>query len=176
MERATFAGGCFWCMEAPFAALEGVSGVTYGYMGGHKDNPTYEEVSDGITGHAEVVQMDFDPSRISYEKLLEVFWMNIDPTTPNQQFADQGSQYRSAIFFHTPEQQRLAEESMNKLEASRRFGDKKIVTEITAASAFWPAEDYHQEYYKKNPTRYKLYRQQSGREGFLRNVWEKAPE
>ena len=171
-ELATFAGGCFWCMEGPFEQLPGVLAVTSGYTGGTKLNPTYEEVSSGATGHAEAVQVEYDPSRSTYQQLLEVFWRNIDPTTLNQQFADHGTQYRTAIFYHTDEQKRLVEESKRQLAASGKF-DKPLVTEITPASTFYPAEDYHQDYYKKNPLRYKLYRAGSGREGYLKRTWGK---
>ena len=157
-------------MEPPFEKLSGVLSVTAGYTGGTEPNPTYEQVSSGATGHAESVQIIYDPSTISYEQLLDVFWMNIDPTTPNAQFADHGSQYRSAIFYQTEEQQRLAQVSKDKLQRSGKF-NKPIATEIVSATAFYPAEEYHQDYYKKNPIRYKLYHAGSGREGFLKNVW-----
>ena len=172
-ETATFAGGCFWCMEPPFEKLDGVRSVKAGYTGGTVTDPTYVQVSSGTTGHAEAIQVVFDPSTITYETLLEVFWMNIDSTTPNQQFADRGSQYRSAIFTHTEAQQRLAEASKDRLARSGKF-TAPIVTEIVPASAFYPAEDYHQDYYKKNPLRYKLYHIGSGRAGYLRNMWGKA--
>ena len=170
LDTATFAGGCFWCMEPPFEKLEGVVSVTSGYTGGTEPNPTYEQVSSGKSGHAEAVQIVYDSSKVSYERLLEVFWMNVDPTTPNAQFADHGSQYRTAIFYHDEEQRRLAEASKEALAHSGKF-DKPLVTEITPASTFYPAEDYHQDYYKKNPLRYKLYRAGSGREGYLQKVW-----
>jgi len=170
LEQATFAGGCFWCMEGPFEQLDGVLSVQAGYTGGAKANPTYEEVSSGTTGHAEAVRIEFDPSRIGYERLVEVFWRQIDPTTPNAQFADHGSQYRTAIFYHTDDQKRLAEASRAALEASGKF-DKPIVTEIVPTSTFYPAENYHQDYYKKNPLRYKLYRSGSGREQYLKKTW-----
>ncbi|PIQ85106.1 MAG: peptide-methionine (S)-S-oxide reductase [Candidatus Omnitrophica bacterium CG11_big_fil_rev_8_21_14_0_20_45_26] len=170
LETITFAGGCFWCMEPPFENLEGVVSVTSGYMGGHVKNPTYEQVCEGGTGHAEVVQVVYDPSRIGFEKLLKVFWMNIDPTTVNQQFADHGDQYRTAIFYHTEEQKRLAETSKAQLAASGRF-NKPIVTEMTAAGDFYPAENYHQDYYKKNPYRYKFYRIASGRDLYIHKKW-----
>jgi methionine-S-sulfoxide reductase len=168
--KATFAGGCFWCMEPPFEKLEGVVSVTAGYTGGTEQHPTYEQVSSGKTGHTEAIQIVFDPSKISYEQLLDVFWMNIDPTTPNQQFADKGSQYRSAIFYHSEEQKRLAEASKEQLERSGKF-NAPIVTEIAPASTFYPAEDYHQDYYKKNPIRYKLYHMGSGRGQYLQKTW-----
>lgn len=171
-EKATFAGGCFWCMEHPFETLKGVISTTSGYTGGHKENPTYEEVSAGTTGHAEAVEVIYDPTQVSYAKLLDVFWMNIDPTVTNRQFVDVGSQYRAAIFYHNEEQKKLAEESKEQLDKSGRF-DKPIVTEITPASVFYPAEEYHQDYYNKNPIRYKLYRYGSGRDQFLNKVWQK---
>lgn len=170
MEKATFAGGCFWCMEPPFEKLDGVSSVISGYMGGKKENPTYEEVSGGDTGHTEVVQVTYDPAKVSYEKLLKVFWMNIDPTTIKGQFADIGSQYRPEIFFSSNGQQTAAEKSKKKLESSGRF-DKPVVVKITPASKFYEAENYHQDYYKKNPLRYKLYRFGSGRDEFLEKAW-----
>jgi methionine-S-sulfoxide reductase len=168
--KATFAGGCFWCMEPPFEKLEGVISVTSGYTGGTKQDPTYEEVSSGKTGHAEAVQIVYDPATVTYEKLLEVFWMNIDPTQPDGQFADRGRQYRTAIFYHDEEQKRLAEASRASLERSGKFS-RPIVTEVAPASAFYRAEDYHQDYYKKNAIHYKLYRIGSGREGFLKKTW-----
>jgi len=167
---ATFAGGCFWCMEGPFDKLPGVVSTTSGYIGGTKENPTYEEVSSGTTGHAEAVQIVYDSSKITYAQLLEVFWRNVDPLTPNAQFCDHGPQYRSAIFFHDAEQQRLAEESKRQLEASGRF-KKPIVTELAAASTFYPAEDYHQDYYQKNPVRYRYYRFGCGRDARLKELW-----
>jgi len=170
LEQATFAGGCFWCMEPPFEKLPGVVSVTAGYTGGTKKNPTYEEVSSGRTGHAEAVEVVYDPSKVAYEQLLEVFWRNIDPTQAYGQFADRGTQYRTAIFYHAEEQKRLAEASKDQLEQSGKF-DKPIVTEIAPASTFYPAEEYHQDYYKKHSIHYKLYRAGSGREGFLRTVW-----
>ena len=167
LEIATFSGGCFWCMEPPFEKLEGVIEVISGYTGGHKDNPTYEEVSAGNTGHLEAVQITYDPSRITYKQLLDVFWNQIDPTDAGGQFADKGSQYRTAIFYHNQEQKRLAEESRQGLERSARF-DKPIATEIRQATRFYEAEDYHQDYYKKCPIRYKTYKLGSGREEYLR--------
>ena len=171
LAKATFAGGCFWCMEPPYDKLEGVISTTSGYIGGTKKNPTYEEVSSGGTGHAEAVQVVWDPSKITYAKLLDVFWHNVDPLTPNAQFCDHGSQYRTAIFFHDPEQKRQAEASM--AEVQRRFGDRKVVTEIVAASTFYPAEEYHQDYYTKNPIRYKFYRTSCGRDARLEDLWGK---
>ena len=172
LEIATFAGGCFWCMEPPFDKLDGVVSTVSGYMGGEELNPTYKEVSAGRTGHAETVQITFDASKVTYRKLLEVFWMQIDPTTPDRQFVDVGRQYRSAIFYQNEEQRRLAEESRKEMENSGRFG-APIVTEIVPAGTFWPAEDYHQDYYMKNPLRYKFYRFGSGRDQYLKKVWGK---
>ena len=169
---ATLAGGCFWCMEPPYDELPGVISTTSGYIGGHKKNPTYEEVTTGRTGHTEAVQVVYDPKKISYEKLLEVFWRNIDPTTPNAQFCDHGSQYRSGIFYHNEEQMRLAQSSREQVERTKRFREP-IVTEITKASAFYPAEDYHQDYYQKNPLRYKFYRANCGRDQRLEQLWGK---
>ncbi len=171
--KATFAGGCFWCMEPPFDKLDGVISTTSGYIGGKKQNPTYREVSAGGTGHAEAVEIVYDPEKITYAQLLEVFWRNIDPLTPNRQFCDRGSQYRSGIFYHNKEQQRLAEASKRALEESGRFR-KPIVTEVVAATQFYPAEDYHQNYYKKNPLRYKYYRYSCGRDQRLEELWGDA--
>lgn len=170
LETATFAGGCFWCMEHPFDELDGVVSVTSGYTGGTKKNPTYEEVSSGRTGHAEAVQVVFDPSRVGYRKLLDVFWRNIDPTTPDRQFCDVGEQYRSAIFHHDETQKREAEESKRELGKTKTFKED-IVTEITPAAEFYPAEDYHQNYYRKNPIRYKFYRANCGRDHRLKELW-----
>ena len=170
LQQATFAGGCFWCMEPPFEQLAGVVSVTAGYAGGVEQRPTYEQVSSGKTGHAEAVQIIYDPKTLTYERLLEVFWRNIDPTTPEGQFADRGHQYRTAIFYHDEEQRRLAEASKAALERSGKF-TKPLVTEIAPATAFYPAEEYHQDYYKKNPLRYKLYRIGSGRDGYLHKIW-----
>lgn len=170
IEKAIFAGGCFWCMEPPFEKLEGVQAVVSGYIGGQKENPTYEEVSSGGTGHAEAVEVTYDPSVITYEELLEVLWRQINPTDGEGQFVDRGSQYRSAIFYRNEEQKQRAEQSKDKLEASGRF-EKPIVTEILQADRFYPAEEYHQDYYKKNPIRYKFYRFGSGRDSFLDKVW-----
>ncbi|HZY30470.1 MAG TPA: peptide-methionine (S)-S-oxide reductase MsrA [Candidatus Methylomirabilis sp.] len=167
---ATFAGGCFWCMEPPFDELEGVIATTSGYTGGHKKDPTYKEVSAGGTGHTEAVQIVYNPKKVSYAKLLEVFWRNIDPLTKDAQFCDKGSQYRSGIFYHDEEQKRLAEQSKQALEESKRFR-QPIVTEITAASEFYAAEEYHQDYYQKNPYRYKFYRFGCGRDQRLKELW-----
>src|SRR3990172_11102868 len=171
-EKATFAGGCFWCMEPPFEKLDGVTEVISGYTGGKKVNPTYEEVSYGGTGHLESVQIIYDPSKITYSELLDVFWKQIDPTDPNGQFVDRGSQYRSAIFYHNDEQKGFAEKSKEELDKSGKFR-KPVVTEIILASAFYKAEEYHQDYYKKNPVRYKFYRYNSGRDKYLEQVWAK---
>lgn len=167
---ATFAGGCFWCMEAPFDVLPGVAATVSGYTGGFKKNPSYEEVSAGTTGHAEAVQITYDSTQISYTQLLQVFWRNIDPLASNRQFCDSGSQYRSAIFYHNAEQQRLALASKQQLENSGRF-KQPIVTEIVAAAEFYPAEEYHQDFYKKNPLRYKAYRAGCGRDRRLQELW-----
>jgi peptide-methionine (S)-S-oxide reductase len=166
---ATFAGGCFWCMEGPFEALPGVVSVTSGYTGGSKKNPTYQEVSAGTTGHAEAVRIVYDPSKLSYQRLLEVFWRNVDPLTPNAQFCDHGSQYRSAIFVHDEAQRQAAEASRRQVEG--RFPQKKVVTEIVAATTFYAAEEYHQDFYKKEPVRYQTYRQGCGRDRRLRELW-----
>ncbi len=170
--KATFAGGCFWCMEPPYDKLRGVVSTTSGYMGGTKRSPTYEEVSSGTTGHTEVVQVVYDPAQVSYEKLLEVYWRNIDPTVRDRQFCDVGSQYRAAIFYHDDGQKRLAEASRAALEKSKPF-KAPIVTPVQAAGEFWPAEDYHQDYYRKNPVRYKFYRTGCGRDDRLRELWGK---
>ncbi len=167
---ATFAGGCFWCMEPPFDKLDGVISTTSGYTGGHKKDPTYKEVSRGGTGHTEAVQIVYDPQRISYSELLDVFWHNIDPTMANGQFCDWGDQYRSEIFYHTDEQNRLATASKKALTESKSFSDP-VVTGVTPAATFYPAEDYHQDYYLKNPVRYKFYRYGCGRDKRLEELW-----
>ncbi len=167
---ATFAGGCFWCMEPPFDALDGVVSTTSGYSGGDTVDPTYQQVSAGRTGHTEAVQVRYDPSRISYPKLLEVFWQNIDPTVTNRQFCDIGSQYRSAIFYHDEEQRKAALRSRREIEDRIQL-EGSIVTEIVSAAKFWPAEEYHQNYYQKNPVRYKLYRYGCGRDQRLKALW-----
>lgn len=172
MNKATFAGGCFWCMETPFMDRDGIIEVKSGYTGGHTKNPTYEDVCSGQTGHTEAIQITYDPAKISYNELLEIFWMQIDPTDPGGQFADRGSQYRTGIFYHDDEQRKIAENSKKKLSKSGRF-DKPIVTEISRYDYFYPAEDDHQGYHRKNPLRYKLYRQGSGRDSFLDKYWEK---
>ena len=173
LEKATFAGGCFWCMEHPFDEIPGVVSVTSGYTGGQKKNPTYEEVSAGGTGHAESVQVVYDPARVTYEKLLNVFWHNIDPTAKDRQFCDSGRQYRSAIFYHNEEQHRLAMQSKSLLEKNKTFKEP-VVTEIVQATGFYPAEDYHQHYYKNNPIRYKYYRFRCGRDQRLKELWGTA--
>lgn len=170
IQEATFAGGCFWCMEVPFEEIPGVISVTSGYAGGWKKSPTYEELGSGATGHAESVTIRFDPSLVSYEQLLDVFWRNIDPTQDNGQFVDIGTQYRSVIFVHNIAQKTAAEASREKLKRSGRF-DRPIVTKIVPAGTFYPAEEYHQDFYKKNPERYRQYRAGSGRDQFLEKVW-----
>jgi peptide methionine sulfoxide reductase msrA/msrB len=177
-EKATFAGGCFWCMEPPFENLGGVIDVVPGYTGGNKENPTYEEVSSGKTGHLEAVQITYDPSKISYEKLVDVFWTQIDPTDQGGQFVDRGSQYETAIFYHNAEQKEIAEASKTELERSGRY-NRPIVTQIREYTRFYKAEDYHQDFYKKSPVRYKSYKFFSGREEFLKKIWggeKKNPE
>lgn len=169
-ELATFAGGCFWCMVSPFEELPGIMKVESGYTGGHKANPTYEEVCSETTGHAEAVQITYDPKQFSYDKLLELFWHQIDPTDPGGQFHDRGASYRTAIFYHNEEQRKLAEASKRAIEQSGRF-DRPIVTSIEPAGAFYPAEEYHQQYHVKNPLRYKLYRKGSGRDAFIKEHW-----
>ena len=169
---ATFAGGCFWCMEGPFDVMDGVISTTSGYIGGHTADPTYPEVSSGTTGHAEAVQIVYDPDKVSYEQLLTTFWHNIDPTVKNRQFCDAGSQYRSAIFYHDEHQKALAEESKRALEQAV-FG-KPLATEVVAAGRFYAAEDYHQDYYMKNPLRYKYYRFSCGRDQRLKQIWGDA--
>lgn len=174
LAKATFAGGCFWCMEAPFDKLPGVKSTISGYIGGKTPNPTYQQVTSGTTGHTEAVEVTYDPAKVSYEKLLEVFWRNIDPTTRNRQFCDSGSQYRSGIFVHDAEQKKLAESSKAELMKNKPFaGD--VVTEITLATTFYPAEDYHQDYYLKNAVRYSLYRSGCGRDARLKQLWGSAP-
>jgi peptide methionine sulfoxide reductase msrA/msrB len=171
LAKATFAGGCFWCMEPPFEQLDGVIEVTSGYSGGETENPTYEQVTTGKTGHLETVQIVYDPAQIRYEELLEVFWRNIDPTDEHGQFVDRGSQYGTAVFYHDEKQKELAEESKEKLSRSGKF-DRPIVTEIRPYTNFYPAEDYHQNYYKTNSGRYSFYKKASGREKFLEKKWK----
>ena len=170
--KAYFAGGCFWCMEEAFEKVEGVLSATSGYMGGRVANPSYEEVSAGRTGHAESVEVVYDPSKVSYQKLLDAFWHNVDPITPNAQFCDHGSQYRAAIFFQTDEEKHASETSKLAIEQSKRFTEP-IVTLIVPASQFYPAEEYHQDFYKKNPVRYKFYKYSCGRAQRLEELWGK---
>lgn len=167
---AVFAGGCFWCEETAFEGVPGVRAVISGYIGGHVDNPTYEQVSAGVTGHAEAVEVIYDPAKISYEQLLDIFWRNVDPFQKNAQFCDHGSQYRSAIFYRGDDQKRAAFESLRRLEGEPRFKGK-IVTEIVPATKFYRAEEYHQDYYRKNPTHYKMYRMGCGRDARLKEIW-----
>ena len=175
MAKATFAGGCFWCMEHPFEKLDGVIEVISGYTGGHKENPTYEEVSAGVTGHAEAVQITYDSDRVAYEDLLDVFWRQIDPTDAGGSFVDRGSQYRSAIFYHNDEQKRLAEVSKENLDRSGKY-DKPIVTEVEKFLKFYEAEEYHQDYYKKHRLKYSYYRSRSGRDQYLKKIWGNNPD
>jgi len=175
IRKATFSGGCFWCTEADLEKLPGVVKVISGYTGGNKENPTYEEVSSGTTGHVEAVQVYYDPSKITYEKLLDFFWKHIDPTDPGGQFVDRGPQYRSIIFYHDEDQKRLAEKSKETLDKSGRF-NKPVVTEIIKFTKFYEAEEYHQDYYKKHPLKYSYYRYWSGRDQFLSKVWGKDLE
>jgi peptide-methionine (S)-S-oxide reductase len=170
LSKATFAGGCFWCMEPPFDKLDGVISTTSGYIGGAEKNPTYQQVSAGLTGHTEAVQIVYDPKKITYQQLLDVFWVNIDPTVKDRQFCDRGPQYRTGIFYHDAEQQKLAEVSKQQVERTKPFAGE-IYTEITPASEFYPAEDYHQDYYLNNPVRYKFYRYSCGRDNRLKELW-----
>lgn len=171
--RAIFAGGCFWCMEAPFDMLPGVISTTSGYIGGHKINPTYQEISAGTTGHTEAVEVVYDPKKVTYEKLLDVFWHNIDPTVKDAQFCDRGSQYRTGIFPVDEAQRKAALQSKETLAKTKPFSGE-LVTEITNAGTFYPAEDYHQDYYLKNPARYKFYRSGCGRDVRLKALWGDA--
>ena len=170
---ALFAGGCFWCIEADFEKLDGVIAVESGYIGGAVPNPTYQQVSQGGTGHAEAVRVHYDPRRVSYEKLLDYFWRHIDPTVKDRQFCDAGTQYRSAIFYQNDSERNLAQSGRQLLENSGRFAH--IYTEIVAAGVFYPAEDYHQDYYKKNPVRYQLYRTSCGRDARVKSLWGNTP-
>lgn len=174
-ETATFAGGCFWCMEAPFEKIDGVIDVVSGYTGGQAENPSYEEVSSGQSGHLEVIQISYDPAKISYEELLDIFWRQIDPTDGGGSFVDRGPQYRSAIFYHTKEQKLTAEKSKADIAVSGRYVGP-IATEIIQYDKFYPAEEYHQDYYDKNPIRYKYYRHGSGRDQYLKKIWGKEVE
>jgi peptide-methionine (S)-S-oxide reductase len=171
---ATFAGGCFWCMQPAFDAIPGVISTTVGYTGGSKKDPAYEEVSSGATGHAESIEIEYDPAKVTYRRLLDAFWHNVDPTDAGGQFCDRGRQYRSAIFYHDEEQHRLAEQSKKELEESKHLPGP-IVTPIVSATQFYRAEEYHQSYYKKNPLRYRFYRRGCGRERRLEQVWGSAP-
>jgi len=175
LELATFAGGCFWCMVAPFEEMEGIEHVVSGYTGGHKENPTYKEVCSETTGHYEAVQITFDPSKISYKKLLDIYWKQIDPTDSGGQFHDRGQSYQTVIFYHDDEQRELAEVSKNSLNTSGRF-QVPIVTKILPAKEFYPAEEYHQNYHNKNSFRYELYKQGSGRDTFIKKYWSKDNE
>jgi peptide-methionine (S)-S-oxide reductase len=170
--KAYFAGGCFWCMEEVFENVEGVIAVVSGYMDGTVANPTYEQVSAGLTGHAESVEVSYDSAKVSYQQLLAAFWRNVDPITPNAQFCDHGSQYRSAVFYGTEDEKRLAEESRRAIEGSNRFS-QPIVTQISKATTFYPAEEYHQDFYKRNPIRYKFYKFNCGRAQRLEALWGK---
>ncbi|MEM7350534.1 MAG: peptide-methionine (S)-S-oxide reductase MsrA [Acidobacteriota bacterium] len=170
LAKATLAGGCFWCMEQPFDVLPGVVSTTSGYIAGHLENPTYAQVSAGRSGHTEAVEILFDPNKVTFSELLDIFWVNIDPVAVNRQFCDSGTQYRSGIYYHDEQQKQLAEGTKEKLEQSGRF-DRPIATEIEAATVFYPAEEYHQDYYKKNPVRYKLYRNGCGRDRRLVQLW-----
>ena len=170
VEKATFAGGCFWCMEPSFKKLDGVTEVVSGYTGGQKENPTYEEVCSGRTGHVEAIQITYDSSKVMYAQLLDLFWRNIDPTDSIGQFADKGTQYKTAIFYQNEEQERLAEKSKQELEHSGKY-NRPIATEIRKAATFYPAEEYHQDYAAKNPERYQSYRSGSGRESYLKKMW-----
>jgi peptide-methionine (S)-S-oxide reductase len=171
--KAYFAGGCFWCMEEAFEKVDGVIAVVSGYMGGTVANPTYEQVSDGHTGHAESIEVTYDPTKVTYQKLLDAFWRNVDPITPNAQFCDHGNQYRSVVFYGTDEEKRLSEESKSKIEQSKRL-PAPIVTQLAQASTFYQAEDHHQDYYKKNPLRYKYYKYSCGRAQRLETLWGKS--
>ena len=168
--EAIFAGGCFWCLEPPYDKVDGVIATISGYTDGHKENPSYKEVSSGTTGHTEAVKITYDPAKVSYERLVEIFWRNIDPTTPNRQFCDGGTQYRSGIYYLDEAQQKVAEQSKRDIEASGVL-KQPIVTEIKPATRFYPAEDYHQDYYLKNPVRYKFYRYNCGRDQRLSEIW-----
>ena len=170
LSLATFAGGCFWCMESPFEKLTGVHKVISGYTGGFKINPTYEEVSVGTTGHLEAVQITYNPNKVTYQELLDVYWRQIDPTDANGSFVDRGEPYKAAIFYHNEEQQRLANKSRDVLGKLMKY-QKPIATEIIEFTKFYKAEEYHQDYYKKNPLRYKIYRYRSGRDQYLTEIW-----
>jgi len=172
IKKATFAGGCFWCLQPIFDQTKGVLETFVGYTGGHQEDPTYDDVCSGESGHTEGIQITFDSSVVSYEQLLEIFWYNIDPTAVNAQFVDHGTQYRSAIFYHDDEQRHLAEDSKEDLDESGRF-DEPVATEILPAVTFYPAEEYHQKYYQKRALHYKMYHDNSGREEFIQEHWNK---
>lgn len=172
LAKATFAGGCFWCMEQPFDELDGVVATMPGYCGGDKENPTYQEVCTGTTGHTEAMQITYDPDIISYKELLDVFWRNINPADPDGQFVDRGSQYRPGIFYHNEEQKFEAEGSLEDLRRTKKF-QAPVKVEIVPLDIFYPAEEYHQKYYRKNPISYKAYRYNSGRDQFLQKIWSK---
>ena len=171
-QTAIFAGGCFWCMEADFDKIAGVTETLSGYIGGHVKNPSYKQVSAGNTGHTEAVQLRFNPDKVSYKQLLDIFWRNIDPTTNDKQFCDRGSQYRAEIFYQNPQQKKWAEQSKAQINKSKSFNGP-IVTPVTSSSAFYVAEDYHQNFHTKNPLRYKLYRYNCGRDKRLKQLWDK---
>jgi len=173
--RAIFAGGCFWCMEPPYDELDGVYATISGYIGGETQNPTYKAVSAGVTGHTEAVEVVYNPEVVSYDELLDVFWVNIDPTTDDRQFCDWGSQYRPGVFYKTPEERAAVEKSKAEIERTKTFSEP-LKVEITLATTFFPAEEYHQDYYKKNPIRYKTYRRGCGRDARLKKLWgDRAP-
>lgn len=172
LKKATFAGGCFWCMVKPFDQWDGIHGVISGYTGGHLENPTYEDVKGGNTGHYEAVEITFDPSVIAYDEILKIYWQQIDPTDDGGQFQDRGDSYRAAIFYHDDEQKKVVDASKKELEQSGRFS-KPIVTSILPAAPFYPAEDYHQDFYKKNKQEYKEDRAKSGRDEFIAETWKK---
>ncbi len=169
---ATFAGGCFWCMEKPFDILEGVLSTTSGYIGGHTKNPTYRQVSSGSTGHTEAVRVVYDPDKVTFEELLKVYWVNVDPLADNAQFCDRGSQYRAGIFYHDDEQKQAALASLE--EVKNKFKDDTVYTEVTESTVFYPAEDYHQDYYQKSAVSYKYYRWRCGRDARLQELWGNA--
>lgn len=171
-ETAVFAGGCFWCVESDFDKIPGVTKTVSGYIGGHKKNPAYKEVSAGSTGHTEAVEVTYDNTKVNYKQLIDYFWKTIDPTVKGRQFCDRGSQYRSEVFYRSEEQKKLAEQSKTEITRSKPFKNP-IVTEITKATTFYPAEEYHQDYYKKNPLRYKFYRFNCGRDKRLETLWNK---
>ncbi len=174
-KKAVFAGGCFWCMEPPFEKTDGVVSVTSGYTGGHDKDPTYKEVSSGVSGHYEAIEITYDPKKVGFAELIEIFWRQIDPTDPSGSFVDRGEQYSSAIFYSDDAEKKIAEDSLRRLRNSKIF-DKPIATAILKLDIFYEAEDYHQDYYKKNPVRYKYYRAGSGRDDFIETVWDRVPK